>query len=390
MKKLIYIAYIDKNKEVGVFKKVNAQCNEFSKYYETILIYKNENNICIKNFNESAINEFKNVLDITYDTKIKKIKNISVFNHFVKELISNEHPQILYIRKYNLLKSGIKIIKNYKLCSPKYVIYEIPTYPYKEELIINKRYLTYLLSKSFDDYMSRTADLLTVILGKEVKLHSKKYMPIFNGIDINEINIKIQNNINKNVINIVGIANISFWHGYDRVIEGLKNYYNINENHKIIVNFHIVGEGAQLDDLKKLAYRYNLNDYVIFHGVTIGKQLDKIIDYCDIAIGSIANHRKGLTKDSALKNREYCARGIPFIIASKDNSFKNFKYIHKISADEVPVNIEELIDFYNNIKDQDYINEMREYAKNNLTWEAVMQPVVKAIEKNFNNESISY
>jgi hypothetical protein len=53
-----------------------------------------------------------------------------------------------------------------------------------------------------------------------------------------------------------------------------------------------------------LVNELDLNSYVIFHETKTGEDLDKIVDGCDIALGSLGNHRKGLYADSALKNRE--------------------------------------------------------------------------------------
>ena len=38
------------------------------------------------------------------------------------------------------------------------------------------------------------------------------------------IKINKRDLINKNQIVLIGVANVSFWHGYDRIIKGLKNY----------------------------------------------------------------------------------------------------------------------------------------------------------------------
>ncbi|NFN94095.1 glycosyltransferase family 4 protein [Clostridium botulinum] len=385
MKKIFYIEYVDKNELIGVINKVNAQCNEFSKYYETILLYLDGNDICINNFNKMKFKKIKNVLGrkkLKSNTILKKINNrikIIKFNLYIKKILLEEKPEIIYVRKYEIL-NGIRILKNFKKKNNAHIIYEIPTYPYEQEYLKNGKKIMRLLNKKLDKGMEKIAELIPVVLGQDVEFTCKKYLPISNGIDIKNINIKNINKVKGNIIDLIGVANVSFWHGYDRLIEGLKNYYTIERKNKVI--FHIVGDGDEINNLKQLTKKYKLNDYVLFHGIRNGKELDEIMDYCEIGIGSIANHRKGLKKDSALKNREYCARGIPFVVASEDDAFKDFKYIYKISPDETPVNINNLLDFYNNIKNEDYINEMREYAENNLTWEVIMKPIVNAINTN--------
>ncbi|EHI99330.1 glycosyl transferase group 1 [Clostridium sp. DL-VIII] len=384
MDKLLYIECIYGNELVGVNNKINAQCNEFSKHYETTLIYPEENDICIKNFNKL---EFDRIYDALRVGKLKRNYNFNGVNRLIKiikfnlcisKLLVRENPRIIYIRKYNAL-NFVKTLRNFKRKNNSIIIYEIPTYPYEYELKLKRKYLSYLINKKVDKDMEKLADLIPVVLGQDVTLNCDKYIPMFNGIDIKHIHFKTNNIYEKNKINLIGIANISFWHGYDRVIEGLKNFYS--ESTKIKVIFNIVGCGKELDNLISLTEKYKLNDYVFFHGEKTGRDLDNIIDYCNIGIGSIANHRKGLRKDSALKNREYCARGIPFVISSRDEAFKNLKYVYKISEDETPVKIEDLIEFYSSIKNENYTTEMRNYAERNLTWETVMEPVVESINK---------
>ena len=57
-------------------------------------------------------------------------------------------------------------------------------------------------------------------------------------------------------------------------------------------------------------------------------------------------HRSGIQHIKTLKNREYAARGIPFIYSETDTDFENRPYILKVPANEAPVNIGRLIAFY--------------------------------------------
>lgn len=73
---------------------------------------------------------------------------------------------------------------------------------------------------------------------------------------------------------------------------------------------------------------------------------------------------------------EYCAREIPFVYAYNDLDFNNFKYSLKIENDKIS-NIEKVIEFYDSIKNGNYIEEMRKYAEENLTWNKKMKPVIE-------------
>jgi glycosyltransferase involved in cell wall biosynthesis len=390
MKKLIYIAYVEKNKSIGVINKVNDQCHEFANYYETILICLEESNIYIKNFNTMEERYIANGIynknfKENYLRKVFNRVNIIKFNSKIKTIILKEKPDIIYIRKYEIL-NGIRMIRKMKKKNNTYIIHEIPTYPYYEEMKKNSNYLIYLLNKMLDKMLDKISDLIPVILGKEVEFKCSKYLPVFNGINISNINVN-KHTTKKDRIDLIGVAKIEFWHGYDRVIKGLKDYYDSRMD--LNVYFHLVGDGPELTNLKKMVSQYKLEDYVIFHGTKTGQELNELIDMSHIGIGSLGMHRAGLTCGCTLKAREYCARGIPFIIGYTDNGFSDdFKYILKVEPNESSLDINNVIEFYNSLKDEDYINQMRKYAEVNLTWKATMKPIIDSIQEYFNIKTL--
>jgi hypothetical protein len=88
-----------------------------------------------------------------------------------------------------------------------------------------------------------------------------------------------------------------------------------------------------------------LEKYVIQHGALFGDDLNKQFDLADIGVGSLARHRSHITHIKTLKNREYAARGIPFIYSEMDEDFETMPYIMKVSPDDSPIDIESIIQF---------------------------------------------
>lgn len=392
MEKLLYIADIDKLKEIGVYKKIISQCNEFNKFYEIMLLYRENDSLCIENITYKELKRIDNFFCTENEVNNKFIKankyiNIYRFNIYIFNFIKENKLNTLYIRKYNFFSKGLSYIKYAKKILNCNVICEIPTYPYKKEFLNKRKYLSYIMNRYFDYKIEKVADKITVVLGQDIELNSNNFMPILNGIDISNIKIKCKA-VYQNSINLMGVAHVALWHGYDRVIEGLKIYYDNKNIEKVPIYFHIVGDGSELVNLKNLVDKYKLNDYVIFHGNKIGQDLDELFNKCDLGVGSLGMHRAGLTCGSTLKAREYCARGIPFIIGYEDNGFnKHFKYICKINPDESPIDINSIIDFYSFVKNDNCAENMREYARRNLTWEAVTKPVINVINKKNNNNN---
>ena len=116
--------------------------------------------------------------------------------------------------------------------------------------------------------------------------------------------------------------------------------------------------------------------YVILYGKKHGLELDNIFDICDFGIGSLGRHRVGIDKIKTLKNREYAARGIPFIYSETDSDFDSKPYVLKAPADESPINIQDIIDFYKkNIMSP--IDIRNSIAK--LSWKHQMEQVIKEV-----------
>lgn len=241
-------------------------------------------------------------------------------------------------------------------------------------LILINRFIVPKIFKFFDviiEYGSENARYTMNIEDKMVYIN--------NGVNTESIPKK-KIPINDKVIEFISVANISDWHGYDRLIIGMGEYYKNNPRVKVLYN--CVGDGASVPYLKKLVNDLSLEEYVIFHGKKTGNDLDKLFDNSHVAFGSLAIHRLGSDIASTLKNREYCARGIPFVIASRDNGFpEDFKYSMQVSQDEKSINVNEIIDFYDSIKSSGYTTEMRKFAEENLTWDINLKPVFEKINK---------
>jgi len=86
---------------------------------------------------------------------------------------------------------------------------------------------------------------------------------------------------------------------------------------------------------------------VVFHGKLFGDELTAVFNQCQFAIGSLARHRSGISCIKTLKNREYAARGIPFIYSEEDSDFDQQPYVMKAPADESPIEISKILDSIN-------------------------------------------
>lgn len=397
-KKIIYVTSVLDELTSGVTKKIYSQCFAFYNLGFQVYLYINKIDRCVcyevnkgrmieifnKKYSYPIVISFvrsKNILKILQE-KYHTYIRIREFFKNLYEMDSSKNFEVIYIRRIapitNIL---IKYLKKLKRDGKK-IIYEYPTYPQEKEKTKDESYFIYILDKIYYKKLISLLDYITVILGKQMKLPSK-FITISNGINIKSINKKRQNYRKNGEFHMIGLANVQYWQGYDRIIKGIA-IYNNNSCIKDKAYFHIVGSGNSIFELKELAKRNGLEKYIFFHGAKAGKDLDDIFNLCQVGIGGLGLHRQGISIASPLKNREYCARGIPFIISFNDLDFPEvFPYIKRIPADDSGANIEEIINYYNNIKVKfpNCINDMRNYAEKYLSWEEKLKPVVDVILK---------
>ncbi|UTR12121.1 glycosyl transferase family 1 [Evansella sp. LMS18] len=386
---LLYIAFIREDSEaLGFVKKIHSQCKAFNNlgynsflYISTAteaILYQISNNEkkVVKRFEYSVNSVFNN------DSKLinKKLSNLRRYKEFMEFIeIETKHlkPEKVYIRRIKpILPVFIKYLKECNRIGSK-VYFEFPDYPtYSPGFNKTLQYLDYLYDKlAFLRVRKYLAKIVGVSIKKNIK--DKKVIIIKNGIDLQETKLRSLT-LNNKELHLIGVANVGFWHAYDRILKGLNEYYSTNPTKKVY--FHMVGEGGAKKELEDLSKSLKLNKYVIFYGSKGGEELAEIFNKCHMGIGILGNHRKNLFGDSSLKNREYCARGLPFIIAAEDYDFgEDFPYSMTIPPDDSKLNINEVIDFYEEIvlNSPDYMMKMREYAELNLTWETKLKVVAE-------------
>ena len=305
-----------------------------------------------------------------------KIKKRICYNKLIKYILK-EQIDFLYVRHdFNANPFLVSFFKELKKKNIK-IILEIPTYPYDNEFIHaswQDRFQNQI-DKLFRHYLANTIFRIVTFVNLS-KIWGIKTINISNGIDFDMVRLKNNNKSNKDELNLIGVADIHAWHGYDRVIKGMINYYKYDRN--INVYFHIVGNGIMqiINELKQITKNNNISGYVKFYGPKSGIELDALFDSADFGIASLARHRSNITYIKTLKNREYAARGIPFIYSEIDSDFENMSYILKAPANEDPIDICRIVDFYSKINISG--KEIRE-SISHLSWKNQMNTVINSL-----------
>ena len=280
-----------------------------------------------------------------------------------------------FLKRLKALNPGIKII------------YELPTYPYDGEMLERKKNIPiyikdYIARKDLHKYVDKIA-----CLTGENTIFSVKTLQISNGYDFEKQTLR---NIRYETedINIAVVALFASWHGYERLIKGLSNYYTTGGNRKVFL--HFAGDGPELAFYRKLAVKLNISDSCIFYGMQDHLQLNNIYDQCDLAAASFGCYKKNIYFSRELKTREYLAKGLPILFAERSDvwDIDELKpYLCGFPNDDSAIDINKVIAFYDKLylgKNENETAEMckniRRIAQNNLDMNKAMKSVIDYIK----------
>lgn len=113
---------------------------------------------------------------------------------------------------------------------------------------------------------------------------------------------------------------------------------------------------------------------VVKYGCIGDEALDAEFEWCDMGIASLGRHRNGITGIKTLKNREYTARGIPFVYSERDSDFDGMDYVMKAPADDTPLDIAALVRFYDGLHLTPA--QIRGTVEGRLSWDNQMKQVL--------------
>lgn len=373
--KILFLVFHGFSEHSGISKKIRYQVKGLEQCGHTV-------SICTYTINAEhhRIRMIDNHIIADYGTgkwaAIKKRYSYDCIYHYT----TTHDIQLVYVRSFhNANPFTIHLLKKLRKAGIR-IVMEIPTYPYDLEYVgfpLIAR-ISLQIDKLYRKSLARQLNAI-VTYSNKVTIFGQRTIRISNGIDFDSILIKKKSCRDSSVIHLIGVAEVHYWHGYDRLIDGLGKYYQAS--HSVDVYFHIVGgigtsemhNSEHAPGFHELIAHYHIEKYIIFHGQKMGEKLDDLFNIADFAVGSLARHRSGINSIKTLKNREYAARGIPFIYSETDEDFDKMPYILKAPADESAIDIQEIINFYHRINLSP--EEIRDSIKH-LSWKKQMNIVI--------------
>ena len=373
--KLLYIAFKDfSNLHFGANAKVIAQCKAFEEYgYDVELIGREGTDTVLIAPGRTC----DTISQGKMGTKNQKIQSLlSKRNQMIAacQYVKGKKYDACYIRYDFSDASFIKMLRYLRpLC--KKIILEFPTYPYEAENSIGilnkiKMQLDFYYRKQLHKYI----DFIVTFYEGYKELFGIPVEVIPNGFDFSTMKL-VHSKLPENAIHIIAVSSMREWHGYERIIHGLQNYYAMDGKENFVL--HLVGNGREYGKYKELVEKYDLQDHVIMEGAMYGESLNALYEKCALGVDSLARHRSGIDVLSSLKSREYGAKGIPIINSCRiDIIDKDFPYMLQVPADESPIDMEAVGRFYHECFDSRDRLEVAEYIRKYISEKSSMKVIL--------------
>lgn len=371
--KILFLIYHGFSEASGISKKIRYQINGLRRLGHRVYVCTydiRDDGHRVRFIDDKPLQDFG-------DGRWAAMKKRFCYGAIVRFAIDNK-IDFVYARSFhNANPFTVKMFKAFKNAGIKSVV-EIPTYPYDQEYCESgkKEKLNLAIDKMFRKKLAKQTDAI-VTFTQEKEIFGQRTIRISNGIELEAILLKNnKKQTTKEKLNFIGVAEVHYWHGFDRFVAGIGEYYKNGGTREMA--FHIVGGVADGDmhSFKEVIEKYDIHDKIIFHGQKFGNELNLLFEDADFAVASLGRHRSGITYIKTLKNREYAARGLGFIYSEIDEDFEKKPYILKAPADESPINMKQVIDF---VDHQNMLPEEIRKSIYDLTWEKQMENVVKEV-----------
>lgn len=359
----------------GIVKKVYAQT--------AALNLGDDNNVRLwvpKQPNRSVLNRIMGRLPF-FPISTKWFDEVNVFTDI----------DYIYVRKSNIDLYFVRWLRRIRGVNPGIAIaLEVPTFPYDAEYNTLSKKIALLKERFWRRRLAGLVDRV-VTFSNDDEIWGLKTIIIQNGVDLSAAPVRKPANRSGSKVTLLAVATFSFWHGYDRLIRGLKDYYDANPTNEAQcdVSLLMVGQGTEEEGYRVLTKELGLSEKIRFLGPKYGNDLNDIFNQADVAIASLGIHRLGIDSVNTLKAREYCSRGIPFVIGYRDKGIEMLDQVLTVDSDESNVDVESIVEFLRRLNtkesSQDSARKMRKFAEDNLSWTKQMDVMRSQLLKESRN-----
>ncbi len=364
---------------LGVTRKIRGQASAFQKlgYHVTYTLW-NGRTFCFYGADSREV-------------QIGQGRVMKQFFQIATDYVASHRFDVLYIRLDRISFDAIRLCRAAKRAGTRHIGIEIPNYPYLKDYARNLQYAEGLKARAVTAAKiaaNIAGDRLSggslkglvngvVLYGNHADyFFGVKAINADNGIDTDAIPV-VPPKQEGEPITMLGVAGTLWWQGYDRVLRGMQAYRQAGGRHPL--RFVLVGgDRTEMPDFLAQVKSLGLEKEVLCPGFQTGDALNRTYRTADVGISTLGCFRRGLTRCSSLKAREYAAAGLPFLYAYDDDSLTGKEpFALRVPNDDTPVDMEQLIAFVERCRRQpDCSVQERTFAEEQYDWKAMMQRIL--------------
>jgi len=279
----------------------------------------------------------------------------------LNKIIKNLNPDLIHVHGYHtvysigviltlkLIKSDIPII-----FSPHYGVFSHDTFAGKYLWNIHNLIGKYIVK--FSDIIIATSNFESRNINNDLNVSNNKIIVIPHGVDTIDIKNKKKN---KNTINLLYVGYLLELKGVQHIIETL---HELISEKNAGVYLTVIGEGPYENDLRKLANRLNVSEFINWKGFM---QQSEVLDYyknSDIFLLLSQSENYGIVVPEAL------SMGTP-VIVTKRTSLKEFLNEPGCFGVSYPPDFREVADLIIRIYENN--QEVGSLSRKIMTWDKV-------------------
>jgi glycosyltransferase involved in cell wall biosynthesis len=287
---IVYLIDYNPIDNSGVIQKIKQQSMQWRKQGHKVYLVSSKT-MAIYDENYNIIMQEKS-LNIRFG-RVGTAMKLLYSSYAIYRLLKHIEFDLIYMRYRLYMPFFTKVLKENK------IVMEINSDDTLEYKLHSK--LTHLYNKYTRNNVLKHIDAFVSVsyeLKDKFTYLNRPIEVIANGINIKEYEIKSNINQNKKPILVfIGSPNQS-WHGVDKIIMLAKHFKQYQ--------FYIIGIDGEN------------SENVHYFGYLSKEESTKIINQCDIGIGTLSLYKTGLKEASPLKSRQYLACGLPILYAYKD------------------------------------------------------------------------
>ena len=270
--RVIYFSTFGGERYSGINKKIFAQASDLSKAGVDIDL------VLLGGFhNQYPDTTFIRILPVPdkfffTNNLIKRFYRQYLAKQFIKKIIkTSDSSTILYLRYPLPVLLMPYELSDRRKCK---IVIECNSIEINE-LKSSKLYFSYLLELLLGEGFRKHCDAIIGVTDEITRYQVQRSgnlkipnLTLGNGFDVNTVPVRRPPALCGPTLNILCVADVTFWHGIDRLIQGIARYKG-----EWNIFLHIAGGGDELPSLKQLASSLKINDHIIFHGFVHGEEL---------------------------------------------------------------------------------------------------------------------